>query len=125
MEPIKGHMTTEKIIKPNQPGTKKWVEKYGENLICVRYRYDKTNCRMLKTVEIVVEAKAYKKTTYRIPSNKLIPLKVEINDANLRRIVKNAGGKWHQKEKVWMLPYKEIIKLRLENKIEQNLTIKK
>jgi hypothetical protein len=38
---------TGKILKPNQPGTKKWLEKYGENLICVRYRYDEKNHRKL------------------------------------------------------------------------------
>jgi hypothetical protein len=48
-------MKSGKILKPGQPGTKKWVEKFGQNLVCVRYRYDKSNRRKLKTVEIVVE----------------------------------------------------------------------
>jgi hypothetical protein len=26
--------------RPGQPGTKKFVERYGERLVCVRYRYD-------------------------------------------------------------------------------------
>jgi hypothetical protein len=112
------HMTTEKIIKPHQPGTKKWVEKYGEDLICIRYRYDKTNNRKLKTVEIIVEQKIYKKKAHGIPLNKLIPVKVDINDENLRRLVKCAGGKWYQKERVWKLSYKEILKLGIEDRIK-------
>ncbi len=39
-------------IKPSQPG--KLLAQYGEQLVCVRYRYDATSHKRIKTVEIVV-----------------------------------------------------------------------
>jgi len=33
-------MKTWARLKPGQNGTKKIVEKYGDALVCVRYRYD-------------------------------------------------------------------------------------
>jgi len=110
-------MKTEKILKPGQPGTKKWVEKFGEDLLCVRYRYDKINSRKLKTVEIIVNQKAHINNSSRIPQNKLIPIQVNYDETYLRKLVKSAGGKWHPIKKVWKLPYGKIIDLGLEKRI--------
>ncbi len=33
-------MKTQIHLKPGQKGTKRLVEKYGDALLCVRYRYD-------------------------------------------------------------------------------------
>ena len=51
-------MKTQTHLKPGQKGTKRLVEKYGDSLLCVRYRYDEIRGIRLKTVEIVVEEKA-------------------------------------------------------------------
>jgi hypothetical protein len=42
-------------LKPGQKGTKQYLEKYGDALVGVRYRYDKASGALLKTVEIVIE----------------------------------------------------------------------
>ena len=42
-------------LKPGQKGTKRLVEKYGDALFYVRYRYDPERGIRLKTVELVVE----------------------------------------------------------------------
>ena len=44
-------------IEPGQKGTKRLVEKFGDALLCVRYRYDANRGVRLKTVELVVEEK--------------------------------------------------------------------
>lgn len=44
-------------LKPGQKGTLRLVEKYGEALICIRYRYDEIRGVRLKTVEIIVDEK--------------------------------------------------------------------
>lgn len=44
-------------LKPGQKGTKALVEKYGDALVCVRYRYDEASRTRIKTVELVVEKK--------------------------------------------------------------------
>jgi len=44
-------------LKPGKKGSKALVEKYGEDLVCVRYRYDEASRTRLKTVDIIVEKK--------------------------------------------------------------------
>jgi len=62
-QPIEGvhaqGLKTQAHLKPGQKGTKRHVVKYGQSLLCVRYRYDKVRGVRLKTVEIVVEEKAW------------------------------------------------------------------
>ena len=42
-------------LKPGQKGTRRLVEKFGDSLLCVRYRYDVNRGARLKTAEIFVE----------------------------------------------------------------------
>jgi len=48
-------MRANKKLLPGQPGTKKLLEKYGEKLVCVRYRYDNLRHKRIKTVELIEE----------------------------------------------------------------------
>jgi hypothetical protein len=107
-------MKTEKILKPGQPGTKKCTEKFGDSLICVRYKIDKIHNRRLKTAEIIIDEKQLIFRRKRIPANKLVPLKVDYNNTYLRKLVKYAGGKWDSDNKVWELPYNKVMQLGLE-----------
>jgi hypothetical protein len=43
------------VRRPGQHGTREHVEKYGDKLICVRYRYDAATQRRYKTIEIIVD----------------------------------------------------------------------
>ncbi|MEF3274571.1 MAG: hypothetical protein K6356_09260 [Chloroflexus sp.] len=52
-------MRTRLKLKPGQRGTKKLHAQYGDRLVCVRYRYDTENGRRLKTIELIVEEKAW------------------------------------------------------------------
>ena len=110
-------MKVSKKLKPGQPGTKKWIEKFGENLVCVRYRDDKNNGRKLITVEIIVEQNAWEIKTHRIPRNKLLYVRVDFNETYLRKLIKSAGGKWNREKQLWELPYSEILDLGLENRM--------
>jgi hypothetical protein len=42
-------------LAPGQKGAKSFLERYGEKLICVRYRYDEQRRNRFTTVEIIVE----------------------------------------------------------------------
>jgi hypothetical protein len=52
---VEKEMPTYFHLKPGNKGTKQYVEKYGDALVGVRYRYDKARGVLLKTVELVVE----------------------------------------------------------------------
>ncbi len=42
-------------LKPGQKGTKRLQDRYGDRLVCVRYRYDEESGKRFKTVELIVE----------------------------------------------------------------------
>ena len=110
-------MKIKRIVKPGHPGTKKLVEKYGDNLVCVRYRYDVTKKRKLKTIELIIEDKPWQPNREKIPLNKLMNIRILTNEYHLRIKVKAAGGTWDHKKQVWRLPYKQVLELGLSNRI--------
>ncbi len=50
-------MTARLKLKPGQNGMKKLLDKYGEALVCVRYRYDEASGTRVKTVELVAKTR--------------------------------------------------------------------
>ncbi|MGQ9480368.1 hypothetical protein [Chloroflexus sp.] len=52
-------MRTRLKLKPGQRGTKKLQAMYGDRLVCVRYRYDIETGRRFKTIELIVDEKAW------------------------------------------------------------------
>ena len=41
-------------LKPGQNGTRKLLARFGERLLCVRYRYDEARSLRFTTVELIV-----------------------------------------------------------------------
>ena len=52
-------MLVKTIRKPGEPGTQRLTARYGERLVCVRYRYDPIKKRRYKTVEPIIEEQAW------------------------------------------------------------------
>ena len=51
------NMDVVKTLKPGKPGTKRLQERYGEQLVAVRYRLDRKTNTHYTTVELIVEQK--------------------------------------------------------------------
>ena len=103
---------------PGQPGTKKLVEQYGEDLVCVRYyRYDPEQEIAVKTIEVIVARNPWRKSKRGIPGNTVVSVRVELAEAQLQKMVKAAGGKWNRERRLWELPYKEASALGLTDRI--------
>jgi hypothetical protein len=100
-------MKTQTHLKPGQNGTKRLVEKYGDALVCVRYRYDEKRGVRLKTVEIVVDEKTDNPLA-RLRDGDIVPVIVPFTEKALRERLKAAGGRWDPKEKLWRVPYGAI-----------------
>jgi hypothetical protein len=69
-------MITRLKLKPGQKGTKSLVEKYGEQLVCVRYRYDDASRTRIKTVELILERKQLPPSAQNIKDEKLVPVQI-------------------------------------------------
>ena len=106
-------MEITKTLQPGDMGTLNLVEKYGEQLICVRYRIERTTQKRYTTVELIVDEKDYRRRTPHIPV--LITIKFE--ETELRERVKAAGARWINNEKAWLLDYRTVAKMKLKNRI--------
>jgi len=106
-----------RTLYPGQPGTKKLVEKYGDRLICARYRYDSKRKKRTTTVELVESENAWVENKHKRPRNKIVRIRIAWGEARLGRLLKAAGGKWNRSQKVWELPYGEVLDLGLEHRL--------
>ena len=113
-------MEIKKTLRPGDMGTRRLLEQYGEQLICVRYRIDKLARKRYTTVEIVVDEKPYlAKKTYVYAW-----VKIDYEDFEERQKLKTAGAKWSIKEKVWIVRYDIAKKLGLRKRIIKTTTKK-
>lgn len=110
-------MRANKKLLPGQPGTKKLLDKYGEKLICVRYRYDSLRHKRIKTVELIEEEITWYKNNNKIPRNKIVEIRINYGEVNLSRAVKSLGGRWNKSKKVWEVAYGDVLDLGFEKRI--------
>ena len=110
-------MKIKRVVKPGAPGTKKLLNTYGNNLICVRYRYDAENNRMYKTVELIIEDLPWQENTRKTRKDKIVGLCIGAEEAEVRGRVKMAGGKWDRNKQVWRLSYEASQQLGLTDRI--------
>lgn len=110
-------MKTRLILKPGQRGTKRLTDKYGDKLVCVRFRYDATTRQRLKTVELIVEQTDWEPPPEKFSADSLVAVKIEGYETGLRKQVKEAGGKWNPEQKLWHVRYGNITGTALEKHI--------
>ena len=117
-------MEVRKKLKPGEHGTKRHARKYGDKLVCVRYRYNDEENTRYTTVEIIVDQQHYyhskqaqKPNTSDRQHSTLVKLKVAYQDMETRTLIKNAGGIWNTKHKYWELDEALVIKLGLEKRM--------
>jgi hypothetical protein len=110
-------------LRPGQRGTKRLVQRYGDRLVCVRYRYDPVKAKRQTTVELVVDEVAWKPrpardSTPSPPSNAtLVGIRIGYNEVALREKVKAAGGYWDPARKLWLLPLRRACALGLNSRL--------
>ena len=104
-------------LKPGQKGTRQLVAKYGERLVCVRYRYDPGRKKRFKTVEIIVGERDWEPRPPRFADDQIVGVRVAFEEVDLRERVKQAGGTWHRPRRVWQLAYGDAVALGLSDRI--------
>ncbi len=110
-------MKTRLILKPGQRGTKRLAEKYGNTLLCVRFRYDAASGQRLKTVELIVERTKWTPPVPQYTADTLVPVRIEAFDMPMRSRVKAAGGRWNPEKRLWYVKYGKITGTELEKHI--------
>ncbi|MBI3246582.1 MAG: hypothetical protein HYZ50_08760 [Deltaproteobacteria bacterium] len=113
-------MRVRSTLRPHQRGAKQLLAQYGNRLVCVRYRYDELNKKRYKTVELIVEEKAWTPQTARRQANSLVSVRVTAAEVALRQQIKRAGGKWNPHRRVWEVRYDQVLALGLADRIVED-----
>ena len=110
-----------KKLAPGQPGTKRYQRQFGDALVCVRYRINPKTARRYTTVEIVVDEKQL--PGFPAPGGTtdetLVALAITYGETELRQRVKQAGARWDQNRKAWIVPYRIARQLGLHGRIRK------
>ena len=117
-------MNVVKTLRPGAPGTQRFTQRFGDRLVCVRYRHDRRRGYRLTTVEVVVDSaplpldvEAYRVHPLARHRNSPVLVRIEAHETHLQRKVRNAGGRWWRECRAWKLPYREAVRLGLEPRI--------
>jgi hypothetical protein len=97
---------------PGQPGTLKLARKYGDVLVCVRYRIDEERRERCTTVELIVERAAVVRRR-----DQIVGVRVRYEETSLQEAVKVKGAKWDRDAKLWRMPYRVAARLGLTGRI--------
>jgi hypothetical protein len=121
-------MITRLKLKPGQKGTKALSEKYGDALVCVRYRYDEASRTRIKTVELIVDKKELtpsRKKQQNIEDEALVLVRIAYGERQLGKMARNSGGRWNPDDKLWYIQYGNIKGTELEQHIILDATEKR
>jgi len=99
---------TRLILKPGQRGAKGLTDKYGDDLVCVRFRYDAATKQRLKTVELIIERTEWEPPPEKFSADSLVAVQIEGYETELRKQIKEAGGTWKPDKKLWYVKYGNI-----------------
>ena len=101
-----------KTIQPGQAGSLKLLRRYGNALVCVRYREDTASQARYTTVELVVDRSLIQ---HRPATQVCVCL--PWNDSDLRQKAMAQGATWDPATRLWTMPYAAIAALELANQI--------
>ncbi|HEX7706320.1 MAG TPA: hypothetical protein VF701_07680 [Thermoanaerobaculia bacterium] len=87
-------MKTRLTLAPGANGTKELVARYGDRLVCVRYRYDAARRLRIKTVELIEEEAPL------IEAGGVYLVKIRYEETALREQIRQAGARWDPARKL-------------------------
>ncbi len=99
-----------KRLSATQPGAMKLARRFGDVLVCVRYRHDKKNEYRYTTVELVVDEGP---VVRRVAPNAVVMVHLAFDDTERRQLVLAHGAQWNARQRLWAMPHKTAKKLQL------------
>lgn len=103
-------------LRPGARGTKKLSHQFGDQLLYVRYRYDRVDRKRVKTVELVIEERPWEPKG-RSPRERVwVKIPQRGNEA-LRKAIMEAGGTWSNKHRLWRMTFSTAEALGLAERI--------
>lgn len=90
-----------KRLNPSQPGAMKLTRRYGDALVCVRYRHTADGTRRYTTVELVVDDGLVAHRTP--PDETIVFVRLAFDDAKRRSRALAQGARWDARGRVWSM----------------------
>ena len=105
--------------RPGQAGTKRYLERYGERLVCVRYRYDAENGRRHKTVELIVESVPWHPNARqpRRRDEEMVAVRIGYGEIDLRERARRLGALWRPQHRLWEMRWLDAKRLDIADRI--------
>lgn len=104
-------MRVYRTIKAGQKGTARYARRFGDRLVCIRYRSDEVRMRRYTTVELIVDEGPYEPS-----ASTVVGVRVRLDEPVLRGRVRAAGGSWNGSRRLWELPYGAVVALELQDR---------
>lgn len=115
MEAVYADTRIVKRLSASQPGAIKLARRYGDALVCVRYRHDGQGRLRYTTVELVVDEAPI---ASRAELDEFVLVRVDYNETQLRQQALAHGAKWDAKRRLWRMTRRTAKRLRLVARIE-------
>lgn len=109
-QPKKTHVA--KTLWPSQPGTLKLLRRYGDALLCVRYRHDASGLTRYTTVELVIDRTL---VTGRRIDRQLFWVNIPYTDRHLQSEARKYDARWDPATGRWLMPGAVVKVLGLES----------
>lgn len=113
-------MKVVRTIRAGEAGSQRFLRKYGENLVAVRYRKSTRHNTLFTTIELIVDSREANTRSHSNPK-RWVAIRISYDEFELRNAVKNHGGRWSAKERAWVLEYSEAVVLNLASRIVPGL----
>ena len=110
-------------LKPGEAGTRKFAARFGDKLVCIRYRVDGARGVRYTTVELIVDQAPLAERRIRLSSssvpdrNPMVGVKIFYREEALREKAKVEGAIWRPQQKLWEMPLQTARRLGLGNRI--------
>jgi hypothetical protein len=103
-----------KKLLPNQPGAMKLARRYGDALVCVRYRQDPTRTYRYTTIELVVDAAPVHRP---LDDDEQVYVQIGRDETDRQRSARAKGARWDPQTRLWRMPRKTARLLKLSKRI--------
>lgn len=110
-------------LKPGESGTRKLAARFGDKLVCIRYRVDAARQRRYTTVELIVDeaplmTRRIRSGSSSVPDrNPMVGVRIFYREDALREKAKSEGATWRPRQKLWEMPLQTARRLGLGNRI--------
>ena len=112
-------MPVQKKLNPGQPGAQRLLTRYASRLLCVHDHCDPARQTSVKTLETVVEESDRKPRPRRLKAEQLVALRIGWKEDALPQQVRQAGGRWNARRRLWEIRDDKTLALGPEDRIEE------